>query len=306
MKSQFKDLIRSFENIKFNYFYIYVGRSLLALCTLIAIGFNDPVDLFTPTYALNPLYEQFTFSKISIFYLLSNHLFFAKFLSVIILLSVIIGLLPRITCFLHWWISYSFAAGSFIFDGGDQIAEILALLLIPILVTDDSFFQWNKKNKIRSFGYYKNFHVFAWLLIVQIQMCVLYFHSSIGKFSLTEWGNGTAVYYWFTDPDVGMPNYLIPFLLPLIKSSWGVMLISWGTLVIEFMLFLSFFIRKPGFNRSVLLLGILFHFSIGMVHGLWSFFFAMAGGLILYLSPIILRPERLVQDAAQNDQNRAM
>ena len=35
----------------------------------------------------------------------------------------------------------------------------------------------------------------------------------------------------------------------------------------------------------MLILGISFHFSIFVIHGLFSFFFAMAAALILYLIP---------------------
>lgn len=82
-------------------------------------------------------------------------------------------------------------------------------------------------------------------------------------------------------------DWLKNLLLPFFQTSWGVVLITWGTIIFEVLLFTAIVMKKDDKRRHYLLVaGLLFHFSIILVHGLVSFFFSTAAALILYLRPL--------------------
>jgi antimicrobial peptide system SdpB family protein len=75
--------------------------------------------------------------------------------------------------------------------------------------------------------------------IIRLQMAVIYFHSSVGKFNVTEWGNGTAVYYWLNHSVFGMPLYLQHVINFFLSNNYIVLIITYGVIIFELILFLS-------------------------------------------------------------------
>jgi len=113
-------------------------------------------------------------------------------------------------------------------------------------------------------------------------MCLVYFHAGVGKIGKEEWSNGTAVYYWFNDPTFGMPDFVRPLLEPILANPLGVITVTWGVIFLEILLFMAIIMNdKPRY--FLFYPGLAFHLLIIVIHGLFSFFFAMAGGLLLYL-----------------------
>lgn len=270
----------------YNFYHpsIAIARTCLAFGSAVTLIFNSPEFLFFPTFKTNPN-QIFDLTKISIFYLsFPNHIYIGVISSLVILLAVIIGIYPRITCFLHFWISFSIYNSSFIIEGGDQLTSILTLLLIPICLCDKRSNHWqNKSMNISQSSFYINAVFSYW--IIRLQMAILYLNSSMGKIAVAEWVNGTALYYWFTDLRFGMPDYLYPLILPILQNKFLLPLLTWGVIILEFFLFLSFNFDN-NWRKKWLVIGIFFHFLIFIIHGLMSFFLAMTGGLILYLYPI--------------------
>lgn len=256
-------------------------RSLFALGSICTLLFNDATHLFNPTGIANPVYENLSLYKISIFYIMGYNLSLAKCLSIIILLVVISGYFPRYTAIFHWWISFSIFTSSFIVEGGDQITQIVTLFLIPICLFDDRKNHWHnvKNNQINKLEIVP----FFFLHLIKLQVCILYLDASLGKLKCDEWVNGTALYYWFSDPNFGLNNFFKTLLWPLITSSIILPFLTWFVLLFEFFLFLCIVALKK--HHSLFLrLGILFHFAIFLFHGLFSFFLAMTATLILYLT----------------------
>jgi hypothetical protein len=68
-------------------------------------------------------------------------------------------------------------------------------------------------------------------------------------------------------------------------SPFGVALLSWGAIALEFTIALAIFFRRPALRRALLTAGISFHALIAVDMGLVSFFVAMTGALLLYLLP---------------------
>jgi len=264
-----------------------LGRSLIALSVLLTLLINDVSTLFRPILGVDdiPMCNGLS-GKISLFCLLSNNLELARWISIIILFVVTIGWRPRIMGVLHWWINYSLISSAPLVDGGEHAATVISFLLIPITLTDSRLWHWDTAENVDGSAKYRYKNLVASIFydLIRIQVAVIYLHSAVGKCSVLEWQNGTALYYWFTDPMFGMANWLKPIVLPLLQNPLSLTIINWWVIILEFLLFAGLFMSKS--NRgTVLFLGILFHVLIGFVHGLVSFALIMIGALILFLRP---------------------
>lgn len=287
MIAKLETYARQLTIIKFPYTNVIgIARSLLALGTLLTLLLND-VSVLVPVAdgkVLNPLLNPPVPINAYNFYLLLGieHINIMKMIAILILLLVISGYLPQITCFFHWWVSVSFLLFSSAVDGGDQITANLTLLLIPLCLTDPRINHWRKAEVKERVGSLVG--VFSvWL--IRLQVAAIYFHAAVGKIPVEEWINGTALYYWFYHSAFGMPGWLEYIMYPLLSNFFFISIATFGVMLFELVLLLGLTMNT---RQRLLLLpaGLLFHFSIILFHGIFSFFFAIATGLILYLYPV--------------------
>lgn len=284
--ARIEDKIRNFAIVNAPYSNVIgLGRSIIALGTLLTL-ITNPIDNLlikktTGEFFLTELLKEDISTKFNFFLLFgSENLFIAKWLAIIILVVIISGYFQKITSILHWWITFSFFHSSAIIDGGDQIASILTLLLIPICLFDNRRNHWDHRVERESI---LNLISISFLFLLQLQMSIVYLHAAVGKFGHNEWANGTAIYYWLNHSYFGMSQYM-NFFNVLLTNSYVVTFLTYGTLILELALFLALFAGK-NYKLILLFIAIFFHFIIIFSLGIFSFFFAMAGGLILYLCP---------------------
>lgn len=246
-----------------------VARAFLALCTLVNIVFN---------------YNVFLKSKIdnfNIFYYLEGDI--GKIFSILILLTVISGYFPRYTCIPHWWVAFSYFRGSFLVEGGDQLAAILTFLLIPIMLGDTRINHYTINEQKPKKYIFKAMAFYSYLLIL-IQVSFLYLQASVSKLSGEEWSNGTAVYYWLNDSLFGIEKHYFNKITFLFSNNKIMFLLNFMPLLIEFFLFLLIFVMdKKKVVKIGFILGIFLHLSFSLSFGLISFGFSMTGALILYI-----------------------
>ncbi|MEM4379995.1 MAG: hypothetical protein QXL01_04840 [Thermoplasmatales archaeon] len=267
-----------------------LARTLIALATAITLIFNSRWVLFKigPGILDVPKCDSL---GISLFCLLNNNLLLAQILCIGVLLVIASGWRPKYTALFHWWISYSFSSSVSIVDGGDHIATILTTLLIPVCLTDERKWHWKKEpyqmDRNGSSITIRIKSIIAQLTIVaiQVQIAAIYLHAAIAKISVTDWTNGTVLYYWFNHPVFGAPLWLSALLKPIVSSSYLLTYITWGVMLFELCLFSGLFMSKK-FKAYFLTCGISFHFGIFLIHGLFTFFLVMAAALILYLRPL--------------------
>lgn len=260
-----------------------IARTVIALSTFCTLLFNPTQILFIAYGQLGTKCDPF---NISIFCVFPN-LEIARWVAVALLVPVIIGWRPMITGIIHWYLCYSFINSATIIDGGDHIASIVTLLLIPVTLTDTRKWHWQSvEPSPDSLSYnVRSLIAISCLIVIKIQVAVIYLNSAVGKLFVPEWKDGTAIYYWFTHPLFGYPSWLSAILEPIVLNGTAIFLITWGTILFELVLFAGLFMDEK-LKRPVLFLGIFFHLGIVLVHGLGSFFFVMAGALILLLYPI--------------------
>lgn len=259
-----------------------LARTIIAIGNLATLALTD-FNLYFP----KELFQKQPLSMIPNFFYVfgQNGLLYSQIISIVILLWVISGYLPQISGILHAWLVFSFSTFSILIEGGDQISQIILILLIPVTLLDKRINHWFKKDYFQ----YKRPEFFAefcysCLFMIQLQISVLYFFSFVEKFKVPEWKDGSAFYYWYNNHPFGANDWLKSILNLIINYKISYVFITWGVLLLEVLLFAAIFSSQK-YKRTLFYFGLAFHFAIWLIHGLGSFYLAMVGGLILYLLP---------------------
>jgi antimicrobial peptide system SdpB family protein len=269
-----------YKNVYTNVFGI--ARSAVAFSLLISITLTD----YSLNFSKDASSRNSTDFIINFFHLFGpENQLVSVILAAVILGIVITGYLPQITCLLHAWIAHSFFSGAVLVEGGDQLAQIITILLIPIGVTDKRLNHWGTTELFNyNRPYFLEYFAYSSLCMIQIQMAVLYFFASAEKIKVAEWRDGSAFYYWFNHVPFGA-NEGVNFTFSSVVNSQAMgPIISWSVIALEAILFAALFMDY-GKRKVLLYFALIFHLLIIVVHGLASFFFAIAGGLVLYLWP---------------------
>lgn len=273
------------------------ARSLLALCTLGTLLFSSTATLFRPALGVPPAPYCDGIAAGSIYCLVGpDQLWLARLVSIAVLIVVASGWRPRWTALPHWWVAASLAVSATIPDGGDQIAQLAALLLLPLCLTDPRRWHWQAAPAADSAAAAPHWRVLGWssVLVVRVQVAGIYLQAAVAKFGVEEWADGTALYYWMTDPAFGAPGWAEPLVAPIITSS-AVVVFTYGAMLLELVLFMALVMPRQRW-APLLVAGLVFHGAIALLMGLLSFGFAMAGCLLLYLRPVdrpLVLPSRL-------------
>ena len=268
-----------------------VARSLLALASALTLVFSPMSTLFFPVYGADPASRCQGVARVTAFCLAPSPSHeIVRALMVVALLVIASGWRPRWTAPLHAFIAFSLANNLSILDGGDQVALDLSLLLLPIALTDRRRWHWDPPAPVDlpARGSFledarRLAATFAWTL-VRVQVAAIYFHAAIGKFGVEDWVDGTAVYYFSTNSLYGASSAVLLVMRPIVESAIGVTVLTWGTLVLEYLLSAALFMPKR-YWRPLLVLGLSLHAGIIVVHGLLSFAITMFGALVLFLRP---------------------
>jgi antimicrobial peptide system SdpB family protein len=278
LKNQIKFSEKIINN---NYWTNWFGlsRTLLAMSLLLTLILNNNLTLFY-TGIQNENYPEFNNPELNLFSRFNN-LETGVVVSIVLLLPVIFGIFPRYTCIPHWIVTYSFSITCSATDGGDQVASIISLLLIPICLFDDRKWHWSIKQTEKPF-IAKTIAALTYYMLC-IQIFIIYFFASVCKFKVDEWKNGTAIYYWLTQPLFGATNFFKPFLDVVLYSPILTALLNWSVLFVELIIAFTIFSTNSRFRKTVLTIGITFHFFILLFLGIVSFSINMTSCLILFL-----------------------
>jgi antimicrobial peptide system SdpB family protein len=278
---------------------IGLARSLVAFGTLCTVAFTPSDVLLSPLAdgTVPPVCAGA--SRAGLWCVVpSDHRWLAALVTSVVLLLVISGWRPRYTGVLHWYVSWSLILGITLQDGGDQVAAVLTLLLIPITLTDPRRWHWSRgpqpPPRDAAVGW-------GWVIarvtrvLIMVQVAGIYLQASIAKLGVPEWADGTALWYWMRGSQFAPPPWISVITDRVIELPLGVVSLTYGTIIIEFLLAVALFM-PPLYRRPVLIAGIALHAGIMVTMGLVSFFFSMAGALTLYLAPVgaelSLRPLR--------------
>jgi antimicrobial peptide system SdpB family protein len=265
-----------------------VARSLLALSTALTLTLSSPNALFRPAVGIDQVPVCEVVHGAGLFCVATRHgmsLDLTRVLAILALLVVASGWRPRLTGVLHWWIAWSFDANALTLDGGDQVAAVLTLILLPITLTDPRAWHWSAPPERRPGLAHDTLRIIALVALTcaRVQVAGIYFHAAVAKFAVTEWADGTVLWYWLLDPSLGAPGWLTPVLRPLLASA-AVAPLTWSVLALESLLASALILPKSRW-APLLAGGIALHAGIIVLHGLVSFALAMFAALVLYLRP---------------------
>lgn len=264
------------------------ARTLIALSMILTLSINPAETFFRPSSSSSE-YPSCG-NTFSLFCMVPNdylYLNLIKWVAVILLLIVASGWRPRITGVVHWYIAYSFNVSALAIDGGEQVAVVLTLLLLPVTLTDSRKWHWqtyscediNTDKEVM-----KRIIAMVSFYAIRFQVAILYFHSTVAKLLNKEWVDGTAVYYYLNEPMLGLPSFLMNIVNPILSSGL-VVIPTWGTILLQICLFGALFAPKK-YWKYFLIAALLFHETIAVMLGLISFSIIMCAALILYLRPV--------------------
>ncbi|PDY26977.1 sporulation-delaying protein SdpB family protein [Bacillus thuringiensis] len=263
-----------------------LARSIIALSSMLTLLFNKAEIIFKPTAGATD-FPTCTVGY-SLFCLAQNDYFYLNLIRwafILLLFLVVIGWKPRFTGVIHWYISYSMQNALIVSDGGEQAAAVITFLLIPITLTDPRNWHWGTvpteylNQKLNS-----KIIVFISYFFIRLQVAILYFHSTVAKLGTKEWINGTSVYYFTQDKLVGF-NDFFKGITDAIVSSPFIVVPTWGTLIVQMVIFCSLFAPKK-YWKYIFIFAITMHEVFALMLGLISFSIIMTGVLILFLIPI--------------------
>lgn len=274
------------------------ARSLLALSSLLVLLFNDTTTLLTFT-RFNITCD---FVTVPTAFCVSNEngipLEVVRYIFIIILAIIASGWRPRFTGIIHWYIAYSLQSTALTLDGGEQINTVLTFLLIPLTLLDGrkNHFYVLKRNPDLLYTKYISF---LFMMTVKFQVFLIYANAAVQRLKNPEWADGTALYYFFTDPVFGLPDYQLSILEPILNSQL-IIPITWSVTVFELFL-AACIITSFKFKKIGLYLGILFHVGIMLTLGLITFGTVMIAALVLYLVPFnytlsFVKPYKYIRD----------
>lgn len=263
-----------------------IARSLIATATLLTLAINDTDTLFRPGSGI-PEPVSCPTGVTSYFCLFPAQSFeLARWLAVGVLAVVVTGWRPQITALPHWWITYSFFVSARPIDGGDQLAAVLTLILLPAALSDRRRWHWPGFSS-HGAGLRPRLVAASALTVARVQVAVVYFNAAVAKMGVQEWVDGTALYYYLlTISSFRAPDYLYPILEAVLSSNM-VAVLTWGALGLELALASALFLPQPARN-ILFVLGCLFHLLILIIQGIASFSIVMFGALALYLLPVPL------------------
>ncbi|MFE4450042.1 sporulation-delaying protein SdpB family protein [Streptomyces sp. NPDC056796] len=264
-----------------------LARTLLALGTLGTLAFSSTGTLFRPVATQGDHPVCAGPMRAGVFCVApEDGLTATRWLCVLVLVVVASGWRPRWTALPHAWVSFSVFSGIAIADGGDQVTVVLSTLLALTALGDPR--RWHWRVLPEGAARHRPRAVLAGatgLVLVRIQMSFLYFQSCVAKLPHAEWADGTAMWYWGHSIAFGAPGPLRPLVDPVLASPLGVALLTWVPLVIEMGLAASLLLAQR-WRWRLFAAGVLFHLSIAVMMGLWSFALAMIGGLVVLCFPL--------------------
>jgi hypothetical protein len=166
-----------------------------------------------------------------------------------------------------------------VMNSGDFLMRLMSfyLILAPAgarLSVDSGIRALLKKERSHSEG------ESLWALrLMQMQMAAIYFEATWTKLQGASWQNGSALFYVFHEQE-----FLRFPIAPFLKDNLlFCQILSWGTIVVEALLFSLVWFKK--FRYWVLSLGVLLHLGIEYAMNLPIFQWLMISGLFLFVHP---------------------
>lgn len=261
------------------------GRTILAVAQLTILTFTSPTDLLVPIIGQTKFPHCDGVAVVSL-YCIGGDLVnqeWRRWLMVAILIVVATGYRPRFTAIPQAWISWSISMSISLPDGGDTVAKLISLILIPVVLVDNRKWHWSRP--VGTLSRAGRGIALAFTAGVRIQVFAIYIHSGLGKLAVADWTNGSAEYYVVRDKMFGATGALGDFALWATMSPLVTISVTWGTIAVETFVAIAMLCGNSQYRRIALFAGLALHLGIIATMGLWSFSLIMIGTLIIAAMP---------------------
>jgi antimicrobial peptide system SdpB family protein len=192
----------------------------------------------------------------------------ARVVTVAVLALAASGWRPQVLCVPHWYVTFSLAAAMPVPIGGDYVAQIATLLLVPMCLGDRRVWHWERVTDPLAPMW--RGAAYASSLVLRLQVVVIYLIASGSKMAAARWRDGTVIYTLAIDPQYGMPPWLRQIVSVVFSSREVAAVATWtamlGELAIVVLLWGPFRLRVAAF-----VIGLLLHTTIAVAFGLPTF-----------------------------------
>lgn len=262
-----------------------MGRTVLATSQIILLTFTDPRALLVPVagQAAAPYCDGV---KAISAYCIGGSVIppvASHWIMLGLLCLVASGFYSRALGFVHAWVTFSIAASISLPDGGELASKVIALLLIPMCVTDNRMWHWTRPKA--PLGPIARGVAYASLCAIRLQVAGIYLDSGLGKLASQDWLAGTAEYYVLRDNMFGAAGWVRDLAVSLMSVPALVFLVTWGSMALEVTIGILLLLRNDRTRRLALTFVVIFHVGIVVTIGLWTFALAMIGAVTLASLP---------------------
>jgi antimicrobial peptide system SdpB family protein len=203
---------------------------------------------------------------------------FARVVALVVLTATMFGLWPRWLCIPHWFIAFSIAERVTVIDGGEEVAQILTLLLIPMCLGDRRTWHWRQAREPLT-PIWRG-HSYGAHLLLRVQVAVVYAVAAISKLGFPSWRDGTAMRALFNDPQFGLPPSVRPAVDHILRSDLLAAAVTWGAVAAELCIGACMLAPRRRLRHLALCIGICLHVAIMLAMGLASFSLTMIALLL--------------------------
>jgi antimicrobial peptide system SdpB family protein len=198
----------------------------------------------------------------------SHSLFVGRIIAVTILGAVVVGLWPRWLCVPHWYVAFSLGTRMTTLNGGEEVAQILALLLIPICLGDTRWCHWQKPDHPMAPAWRGS--AYAAHLLLRCQIVLIYLDAALSKLTYSSWRSGTAVPILLNNAQYGLPLGVRSVVEHLLAPAWIGAVVTWAVIAMEITIAMTM-LFPTRVRRTGLAVTICLHSAIIIAMGLLSF-----------------------------------
>jgi sporulation delaying protein B len=211
---------------------------------------------------------------------LSDRLLVARMVAIVVLGLVVSGYRPKLTCIPHWYVSFSLFGGVVAPNGGDAVAVIATMLVVPACLGDNRRWQWRGPDspmpaKWRGSALAANY-------VMRLQIAVIYAMTAVSKLADPAWQHGIAMSEVFRDVNYAPAPGLDTALSSVADFGPVGSILGWSVIFVEFAIAVLVLGRRRRRVRAFALV-VLLHVPIGVLLGLPSFALIMIGFVAMTL-----------------------
>jgi len=251
-----------------------LARSGIAVGQLILLLWTPAAYLFVPVLGRDEsLNCDAVITRLGMYCVLGDQIGLqaVQWILVAALILVAVGIFPRVTGVLHYYVTVSISASISLPDGGEAVAQVATFFLMLIAFGDRRWNHWISSKLSRNEPRFTQALAWAASWGLRCQMAYIYASSAILKIGVDPWSDGTAVYYVAHGEFFGTANPLEPLVTSALDLPLLALSAAWGTIIAESSIAVLLLIPHRRAAKVALTLSATLHLVIIAVIGLWTF-----------------------------------